>query len=233
MSCGSPPSGRQAALSRPAVAGAALVALLLAFGSSRALQAVDPSIEYLRRDCSSELGRNEVTLFGNGTIRWREWRDGEQTMRLAELGRDETEGYLRRLEVYDLSQIRDSPGGVAGAWMERCELALSLPGGPQRTFHYGRLDTHPLALADLLWIAEELAARAEAAPVAGGLPADYEPRYGDLLQRVDDLQFEVVGRTADGHGVELRGKVQPLSMYLTLDELRRQFVRIVHRGPNR
>lgn len=229
----SPPADRRPVRIAAKVAGGGIAALLWTFAGSGILLAIDPSIEYLRRDCSSELGRNEVTLFGNGTIRWREWREDKQTMRLAELGRDETEAYVRRLEACDLSQIRESPGGVAGAWMERCELTLSLPGGPLRTFHYGRLDTHPLALADLLRIAEELAARAEASPVAGGLPADYEPRYGDLLQRVDDIQFEVVGRTADGHGVELRGKVQPLSMYLTLDELRRQFVRIVRRGPER
>ncbi len=210
-----------------------LAAACLGLGGARAILAVDPAVELLRRDCSSELGRNEVTLFGNGTIRWREWREAKSTMRLAELGRDEVEGYLRRLAAYDLTQIQESPGGVAGAWMERCELTVSLPGAAKRSFRYGRLDTHPLALADLLRIAEELAARAQQSPVAGGLPSDYVPRYGDLLLRVDDIEFEVVGRTADGHGIELRGKVQPLSMYLTLDELRRQFVRVVRRGPDK
>ena len=67
--------------------------------------------------------------------------------------------------------------------------------------------------------------------MAGGLPADYVPRAGDVLLRVDEIEFEVVGRTADGRGIEVRGKVQPLSMYLTIDELQRQFVRIVRRGP--
>ncbi len=207
------------------------VGCLAAWVGAGALPAVDPALEYLRRDCSNELGRNEITLFGNGTIRWREWREGKQAMRLAELGRDEVDAYVRRLSACDLTETRESPGGVAGEWMERCEVTLSLPGGAPRSFRYGRLDTHPLALADLLRIAEELAERAQASPVAGGLPADYLPRYGDLLLRVDDVEFEVVGRTADGHGIELRGKVQPLSMYLTLDELRRQFVRVLRRGP--
>ena len=114
--------------------------------------------------------------------------------------------------------------------MERCELALSLPEWPPKVLRYGRLDTHPLSLADLLRIAEELAERAQKAPLASGLPADYSPRFGDLLLRVDEIEFEVVGRTADGKGIELRGKVQPLSMYLSLDDLRRQFVQILRRG---
>ncbi len=213
--------------------GMLLAAACLATGGAARLLAVDPATEILRRDCSSELGRNEVTLFANGTIRWREWREEKLTMRLAELGRDEVEAYVRRLEAYDISQLHESPGGVAGAWTERCELTTSLPGAAVRSFRYGRLDTHPLALADLLRIADELAVRAQESPVAGGLPADYVPRYGDLLRRVDDIEFEVVGRTADGHGFELRGKVQPLSMYLTLDDLRRQFVRVVRRGPEK
>lgn len=195
------------------------------------LPAADASVELLRRDCSNRLGRNEVTLFLNGTIRWREWRDGEMSMRLAEVGRDEVEAYRRRLEAFDLSEVRESPGGVAGEWVERCEVALGLPGGEPRQFRFGRLDTHPLGLADLLRLADELAQRALASPVAGGLPADYLPRFGDLLLRVDDIEFEVVGRTADGQGIEVRGKVQPLSMYLTLDELRQQFVRLLRRGP--
>jgi hypothetical protein len=206
---------------------------LAALAGAGALAAVDPSVEFLRRDCSSELGRNEVTLFANGTVRWREWRDEKSTMRLIELGRDEVETFEHRLAALDQAALRESPGGVAGEWMERCELTLSLPDSASRTLRYGRLDTHSLALADLLRMAEELAERARAAPIAGGLPADYRPRFGDLLLRADDVEFEVVGRTAEGRGFEVRGKVQPLSMYLTLDELRHQFVRVLRRGPEK
>jgi hypothetical protein len=205
--------------------------LVLALTAPGVVHAVDPSSELLRRECSNRLGRNDVTLFENGTIRWREWQDGRLAMRLAEIGRDDVEAYVRRLAAADLSEVRESPGGVVGDWVERCELALSLPGTALWTFDYGRLDTHPLALADLLRIADELAVRAQEAPVAGGLPSDYTPRSGDLLLRVDELEFEVVGRTADGNGFEVRGTVQPLSMYLTLDDLRRQFVRVLRRGP--
>ncbi len=172
-----------------------------------------------------------MTLFENGTIRWREWQGEKLSMRLAELGRDEVAAYVRRLAGCELSEVRESPGGVAGEWVERCEITLSLSEAQPRQFRYGRLDTHPLALADLLRIAEELAQRALASPASGGLPANYEPRTGDLLLRVDEVEFEVMGRTVDGRGIELRGKVQPLTLYLSLDDLRRQFVRILYRRP--
>ncbi len=206
-------------------------AWILTIAGPGTLRAGDASTELLRRDCSNRLGRNEVTLFANGTIRLREWQDERQSMRLAEVGRDEVEAYVRRLAAANLSEVREAPGGVAGEWVERCELALSLPGAPAKRFRYGRLDSHPLGLGDLLRIAEELAQRALESPMAGGLPAGYVPRAGDLLLRVDEIEFEVVGRTADGRGIEVRGKVQPLSMFLTIDELHRQFVRIVRRGP--
>jgi len=208
--------------------------LCLALGAlawADALRAGDPSVEVLRRDCSSPLGRNELTLFENGTIRWREWQGEKLSMRLAALGGDEVEAYVHRLAGCDLSAVRESPGGVSGEWVERCEIALTLPGTAIRHFRYGRLDTHPLALADLLRIAEELAQRALASPASGGLPTTYEPRAGDLLLRVDEVEFEVMGRTADGQGIELRGTVQPLTLYISLDDLRRQFVRLLRRRP--
>lgn len=209
-----------------------LLGLLACLDGARAAASPrsDASTELLRRDCSSDLGRNEVTLFANGTVRWREWRDEDVAMRLAEIGRDEVAGLLRRLAECHPETIRESPGGVSGAWMERCEIAVALPESPPKVLRYGRLDTHSLAMADLLRIAEELAERAQQAPLASSLPADYTPRFGDLLLRVDEVEFEVVGRTADGKGIELRGKVQPLSMYLSLDEVRRQFVKVMRRG---
>ncbi|MEO8276930.1 MAG: hypothetical protein ABI639_11980 [Thermoanaerobaculia bacterium] len=212
--------------------GAALVlASLSAFTGAGTAWAVDPAIEILHRDCSTRLGRNDVTLFANGTIRWREWIDGVLTMRLAEVGEAEVTAYVHRLAGADLSEVREAPGGVAGEWVQRCELALALPGTELRTFRFGELDTHPLGLADLLRIADELGDRARESPAAGGLPANYSPQTGDLLVRADQIEFEVMGMTADKLGYELRGRIQPLSMYLTLDDLRKQFVRLIRRGP--
>src|SRR5262249_19855434 len=55
------------------------IAVAAAFGSGAAAGAPLPvppsserSIEVLRLDCASKIGRREVTLFGNGTIRLRD-----------------------------------------------------------------------------------------------------------------------------------------------------------------
>ena len=36
------------------------------------------------------------------------------SMRLAEVGRDEVDAYRRRLEAFDLSEVRESPGRGRG-----------------------------------------------------------------------------------------------------------------------
>jgi hypothetical protein len=214
----------------------ALVAALLAVGAS------DPrpeasgldarSREIVRRDCSTRLGRNEITLFANGTIRLKNWSDAGETMQLAELAIDEADAYVRRLAAVDLRESRGATGsGVAGEWVERCDLVLLLPDRPGRTFRYGRLDTQDLAFSTVARIVDELAEKAAAAAVAGTLPGDYVPRRGDVLARSDGVEFEVVGFTVDGNGIELRGRIDPLTIYMPKSEIQKQFESLVRRGP--
>jgi hypothetical protein len=153
-------------------------------------------------------------------------------MRLAELGREELAAYERRMAVPDLRESgAGPPAGVSGEWVERCELWLASGEGEPRRFRYGRLDTHDLALASLLRIVDELADRAATRTPASSLPADYQPRRGDRLERSDGAQFEVVGFTLEGDGVELRGRIDPLTIYVSRADLPRLFVRLVRREP--
>lgn len=191
----------------------------------------DRTRELVRRDCSTGLGRNEVTLFANGTIRMREWAGEEMELRLAELGRDEVDAYIRRFQAVDFTESQNRPSGVTGEWIERCDLRLALVGEKERTFRYGRLDTLDLAFASLLRIVDELAATVADRAAAGELPADYAPRQGDLLARPDGVEFEVMGFTADGNGVELRGRLDPLTFYIPRSDLPKHFNRLVRRAP--
>src|SRR3954466_15974959 len=104
--------------------------LLLAglFAAALPLQAAeDPrSFEVLRYECASELGRREVTLFLNGTVRLRDGEPGKEAMGLAELNPDELDGAVNRLAEEDLSESRRLPSGVEGQWVEKCMLALHL-----------------------------------------------------------------------------------------------------------
>lgn len=220
---------------------ASLLVLSAVAAAARADAATDDrSLELVRRDCSTRLGRNELTLFANGTIRLREWRDGKTDLFLAELGREEVGAYRRRFAAIDLSETpARGPSGVSGEWVERCELNLApeldlrtRSNDPAlRTFHYGTLDTFDLGFSSILRIVDELQATAAGRATTNELPAGYKPRPGDVLARGDGVEFEVVGFTVLGDGVELRGLISPLTIYVSKADLPTQFVRLVRRLP--
>lgn len=182
--------------------------------------------EVLRQNCLSEIGRRDVTLFGNGTVRLRELPgDG---MVLLELTPDEVDAIYARIRLLDLSEV-DSRATVEGSWVDRCEIVLQLPEQPEAIrYPYGRLDATPLSLSALVQLVEELVARADELDrqrrAPSGLPAGYRPRAGDRLLHSNGHVFEVVALTSDRRGVELVGLDQPISVYVAIDSLRAEFV---------
>jgi len=185
----------------------------------------DRSHELLDYECRSELGRRRVTLFANGTVRVWDGLHESQRMTLGELGPDELAAFLRRLRAEDFSEV--SPvAGTEGEWVERCALRLALAGQPARRYAFGRYDSLPLALASTVRLADEIAL--VALPL-DRLPAGYEPRPGDVLRRVDGVLFQVIRRTADGEGLELVGKEQPLVIFVRPEDLRAEFDALVSR----
>lgn len=211
-------------------AGAATLALLALAGAPQGGAESDPrSVILVREDCSSTIGRREVTLFANGTVRLREGLPGQEAMKLGEVGAEEVAAFVRRLSEPDLSEsdaVGDAPGG---AWVEICSLDLVLPERAPRSFRFGRYASHSLALRSVLAVVRDIEAVADTAAREGDLPVRYEPRPGDLLERADGLRFEVIAFTADGRGVELSSPDQPLTIYVPRDGLRRFFVRLLAR----
>ena len=192
---------------------------------------VDPrSFELLRYECASELGRREVTLFLNGTIRLKDGPPGKEAMGLAELNPDELEGARNRLAEENLDEARHLPRGLEGQWVEKCMLAFELPGKPVQVFHFGRYDTLPLNLSRVVRVAEDMAAKV---PDLKGeeLPVDYKPREGDILKRVDGNLFRVHNISDDKQGLEMQGTVQPLTVYIRVDQLRMEFITLISKGP--
>ncbi|MES1211440.1 MAG: hypothetical protein ABUL63_03800, partial [Acidobacteriota bacterium] len=155
------------------------LALLCALASP-ALAKDARSTEVLRLDCANSLGRREVTLFANGTIRVRDGKQGEELMGLAEMGPEEYQAFVERLKGENLTEIDRLPAGVEGEWVERCMLALDLPGQTPRVFHFGRYDTLPLPLSRLLLVSQDLASKVTTLEGAERLPDDYEPRIHDV-----------------------------------------------------
>lgn len=219
---------------------AVVTALPAASAGSPPRESDNRSLELVRRDCSTRLGRHEVTLFANGTIRLRKWSGDDSSMTLAELGREEVDAFRRRFAAIDLRETPERPpGGVTGEWVDRCdlflapelELRLKSDDPRLRRFHFGAFDTFDLGFSTLLKIVDELEAKAAAQADTNDLPADYRPKMGDKLLRSDGVEFEVVNFTVVGDGVELRGTLAPLTIYVSRADLPRLFVRLVKRGP--
>ncbi|MCB1057811.1 MAG: hypothetical protein KDD11_20110, partial [Acidobacteria bacterium] len=200
-------------------------------------------------ECASDIGRREITLFANGTVRLREGEVLQDTFEPSELGASwqapgltthlylgelepaELETYLRRLRHENLAETEERYGGVvAGEWVEHCSLELALPGRPARRFDFGRYDSLDLALSRVVAIIDELPDHVQREEGAvRGIPGDYQPAVGDVLERRDGNLFELVLFTSDGLGVELQGVDQPVSFIVSFDDLRTDFVRLVER----
>lgn len=208
-----------------------LLSLTLAASAAAQAPDADPrSFVLVRLDCSSQVGRREVTLFLNGTARIREGVPGQEQLLLGEYGPEEVAAFRRRLAEVDLSEAERREKTVEGDWVERCVLELRANAGEEMArFAFGRYDSHSLALGQLLRIVEDVATRPRAELARSELPADYRPRVGERLERVDGEVFEVVGYTADGKGIELTGVRQPITLYLPIADLRQTFTRLVER----
>lgn len=185
--------------------------------------------EIVRRDCRTSISRQEVTLFGSGTVRLRLRTEEKDDMRLAEIGPDDVQAYIRRLEGEDLSEVREGRDETLGSLVERCALYLDLPERDQQRFFYGRFDSLPLALSRLDAIVNDMYQEAIDLAPEGGLPRNYFPEPGDILERTDGHRFEVVALTSDRRGVELSGLDDPLTIFVALNALRQQFVGLVER----
>lgn len=208
--------------------------LLLTALPALAQEPSDRVVELLRYECANELGRREVTLFGNGTIRLRDGEIGKESMGLTELGPRELEGYLNRLKEVDLSHVGRLDRGVEGSWIERCDLILQLPGGALQIFHFGRYDSLPHDLSRVLRIAEELDTKVrDIKKLADELPVDYDPRPGDVLRRTDGELYRIITFTMDKRGIELEGVRTPITLFVLRDRVRREFVELVSRRGDR
>jgi hypothetical protein len=201
----------------------------------------------VRRECSSRLEREEVTLFANGTVRVWEGPLGEEKMALGELVPDELETYVRRLREEDLSETERHSQGPEGEWVEGCRLELRYgamarwlgapPAGEDRdwrpsgdeVFLYRRFDSLSLPLSRVVSLVDAVAARVDRAAGRHSLPPDYRPQEGDVLRRSDDVLFRIERRTADKHGWEMQGVEQPLAVYVPEDEIPKLFVELVER----
>lgn len=150
-------------------------------------------------------------------------------MRLAELNPEQVQAYIRRLEAEDLSEVPEGREEILGAMVERCAIYLELPEREMQRFFYGHFDSLSLGLSRLNTIIDDMYQEAVDLAPEGGLPRNYFPEPGDILERTDGHKFEVVALTSDRRGVELSGLDDPLTIFVALESLRQQFVALVER----
>ncbi|MEM7048080.1 MAG: hypothetical protein AAF604_00385 [Acidobacteriota bacterium] len=185
--------------------------------------------EWARWSCESSDHRRDLTLFANGTVRLKAGPPGEERMGLGELDPEDLEDYRRKLSAIDLTATDVGGKGPEGDQVELCRVALGLPEEPPFVATYRRFDSPSLALQRVVTILETLLDRVGPPRGEDRLPAGYEPRIGDVLRRVDGARFEVVSFTADGRGVELRGRDLPLIIYVEPAEMARLFEHLEER----
>jgi hypothetical protein len=175
-----------------------------------------------------------VTLFANGTVRVKQGLHEEVDLRLVELDPVTLLGYTQRLAELDFSEVEESqilPTG--GDWIEECELDLDIPEVAKpvkESLGFTKFDSLPLSLKRAVELLDDLAAMTHSINIEQ-LPVDYKPRSGDVLRRKDGQEFRIVGLTSDGRAIEFQGVVNPLTLYLDVNQLRQQFVGIVSRHP--
>jgi hypothetical protein len=186
----------------------------------------DRSTEVLRYECSNDLGRRDLTLFANGTVRLRQGLWQSQEMTLDELTPEELSSYLRELEKISSRLAADEslPAEiVGGGWVEKCEIRLALPGAEVWSHAFSPYEIPPLAVVNLIHVAEDLAGFTRPLAPPQRLPADYRPQLGDVLRTAEGERFEVVRFTLDRRGVELEGLDAPVQIFVALDDLDEAF----------
>jgi hypothetical protein len=213
--------------------GLACCVLLLTAAATTAAFAEDRSLERLRYTCSNELGRRDITLFANGTVRLREGSWEEQQMLLGELSPEELESKLRVL-----AEIRDDsveprlnlPGTVMdGPWVDHCEVLLELPQMVRIRIEFSRFDVPPLWVSRAIHFAEQLTEKVRPLGPVERLAPDYRPRPWDLLENREGKRFVVIGLTGDNKGVELEAVDAPLRSFHFLEDLRLEFILVDRR----
>lgn len=191
------------------------------------------STERFRYSCSNTLGRRDITLFGNGTIRLRQGPWEDQQMFLTELGPEGLSAQLRVLrDIYDQREIESvdlSNLALGGDWVGQCTIRLELPDRPVSEVAFGKLEIPPLQVSRWIHVAERLAELTRALDSPERLPKGYQPKVGDLLRDAEGKRFEVIGLTSDGVGVELEDKQAPLRIFYRLEDLRSLFVGVERR----
>ena len=218
-----------------------LLAALLPLASPLAAEAPhrdERSLERFAWECRNDIGRREITLFANGTLRLRSGPWTAMGLELAELSSADLASTLSRLDLVrrspsfpDADGIRPWAGDLGGPYSQRCRIHLDLPTQEEPIdLEFSIYDAAPHALARLKVIADDLARRTRGLDGPERFPSDFQPRPDDVLRTADGVLYRVIGVTSDGRGIELERLDQPIRVYHALEALPDLFVAVEGHG---
>lgn len=186
--------------------------------------------ELFKYGCRSEKGREEITLFGNGTLRLRQGLQEHPSMFLLELPPPDLEDLKIRMGRLDLEEAQAFGGTFEGEWVGQCLLEVSVGEGPSLRLSFHQFDILSIGVQRAVELGLELIDRVRLNSTDGGLPPGYAARIGDFLRHLDGRIFEVMGFTSEGRGIELHGVEDPMGLFVATQDLRRVFVAL-EEGP--
>lgn len=196
------------------------------------------TLEVLRMSCKSDLTLEDVTFFGNGTVRLFErlGEEEERNMLLTELRTVEREVFYERVAELDLEEADTFGGGIDGEFLDQCVLSRRLVGeGAALSLRFHRLDSLSIGLQRAVDLAGELIGLVRDRAPFSGIPDGYQPAVGDFLRKPRVGLYEIVGFAHDASGVEnvveLVGIEEPLRIYVPIAQLREIFVSVEHELP--
>lgn len=190
--------------------------------------------ELFRHYCGNSLGRRELSVFLDGTVRFRVRDKSGEEVKLGELSqmavtrvytqvRETTRGLGREDRIWLQTPVQR---GFSGEMQQECGIDIRLPDDPIQSFRFSPMEITPLWLGQLRQLAEELSERAEPL-TSSGLPKGYEPRFGDVLRRRDGILFRFVGLTSDSKAWMVEQIGQPVTTYYPATEVGTLFIALV------
>lgn len=167
-----------------------------------------------------------LTLFADGMVVWHS-RGGLDTERLVkqQLSPEELAVYRDALTASGIGALKEGNYSerLEGPVLRQWTLKVALPGGRPRTYEGNGLEVVPLALGNVLTIAEDLKlalleGKREVDPFEARLP-----RLGDLLLDPEGGRWQVRGMDDQSGSFELKGLDQPMTRYVKREDLKKVF----------
>jgi hypothetical protein len=169
-------------------------------------------------------GYERLTLFADRTLVWKTSRGKDEEVRRKTISPDETDFYCRyfaRDEFFALPA--DLRSGMTGDVVAQSRVALTRPDGSRKAIRFDEFSTfspESMSLkASLLGLRNLFTERL--APATSFTPLTLKP--GTLLHRFDGTDFRVRRVLVDKELVELEGAKDPISLYMSLSQMRYQF----------